>query len=145
MHTRRAFLAGLAAGAVASFALGPGRAFAAQPTVELIALPHWPVQDALKPVRAYLATLDGRVRVVEQNAESPEGEKRLASLGLKGHIPIVLVIDGSFRFKRQDGSTVEFKDFPAKAANPLGLNGKWTVSDFQEQVAATLAKQEKRP
>lgn len=143
MQTRRAFLAALGAGVAATLVWRPADALAAPPTVEIIALSHWPVQNALKPVRAFLGKLDGRVRVVELDAESPAGEKRIAALGLKGHIPIVLVIDGSYRFKRQDGSSVEFKDFPAKALNPLGLNGKWTEADFEAQVNARLGKEGK--
>jgi hypothetical protein len=111
--------------------------------VEIIALPHWPVQDALKPVRAFLATATGRVKVVELDAESPEGENRISALGLKGHIPILLLINGSDRFKRADGTLVEFKDFPAKAGNPLGLNGSWTVVDFQTAVKAALGEPKK--
>jgi hypothetical protein len=145
MHTRRSFLAALAAGTVAALAWRHPVALAAQPTVEIIALPHWPVRDALKPVRSYLAKLKGRVRVIELDAESPEGEKRLRALGLKGHIPILLLIDGSYRFKRGDGSAVELKDFPAKAANPLGLNGTWTVADFEALVAARLSQGGKQP
>ena len=140
MQTRRGFLAALAAGAVATLLWKPAAALAAQPTVEIIALSHWPVRNALKPARAFLAKLDGRVRVVELNAESPAGEKRIASLGLKGHIPILILVDGSYRFKRQDGSAVEFKDFPAKAANPLGLNGTWSEADFEAVVKAELGK-----
>lgn len=145
MQTRRAFLAALAAAAAAALLWQPAATLAAQPTVEIIALSHWPVRNALKPARAFLDKLAGRVRVVELDAESPAGEKRTGALGLKGHIPILIVIDGSYRFKRQDGSAVEFKDFPAKAANPLGLNGTWSEADFEAVVNAQLGKQGTRP
>lgn len=85
-----------------------------------------------------LATLTGRVKVVEFDAESADGEKRINSTGLKGHVPMLLLINGSDRFKRADGTTVEFKDFPAKAGNPLGLNGSWTVDDFKAAVNAAV-------
>jgi hypothetical protein len=119
---------------------GPISARAAEPTVEIIALSHWPVQDALKPVREFLGSLAGRVHVVELDAESPEGEKRIGAVGLKGHIPILLLINGSDRFERPDGTAVKFKDFPAKASNPLGLNGTWTVADFETAVRAALGE-----
>jgi hypothetical protein len=138
MVTRREFAAGLAIGAAISFLAGP--ALAAQPTVEIVALPHWPVQSALKPVRAFLGTLGTSVKVVELEAESPEGEKRIKAAGLKGHVPILLLINGSEKFKRPDGTQVEFKDFPAKADNPLGLNGLWSVADFEAAVNAALGK-----
>ncbi len=144
-HSRRYFLAALRR----SHGIGdPGRIVSRlcrQPTVEIIALSHWPVQDALKPARDFLGTLAGRVQVVELDAESPAGEKRIAALGLKGHIPILLLINGSDRFKRPDGTEVEFKDFPAKANNPLGLNGTWTEADFEAAVNAALGEPAKQP
>ncbi|HTO66884.1 MAG TPA: hypothetical protein VMM15_37180 [Bradyrhizobium sp.] len=138
MDKLRKFFATLAASAAAAVILMPALALAAPPTIEVIALGHSPVQDALKPVRDYLGGLDGRVRVVELNAESPEGARRVGAVGLKGHIPILLLIDGSYRFKRTDGTAVEFKDFPAKANIPLGLNGSWTVADFRTAVDTAL-------
>ena len=137
MITRRETLVLIAAAAVA----GSGRAaLAAQPVVEVLAMAHWPVQRALKPVRDLLARYDGRVRVVDMDIESPEGEKRLKSVGLKGHIPIVLLIDGNKSFKRVDGKAVDFVNFPVAAGNPMGLNGTWSVADFEAALRATLGE-----
>ena len=79
----------------------------------------------------------------ELDIESPEGVKRLKAVGLKGHVPILLLVNGSYRFKRADGTVVEFKDFPAAVGNPLGLNGSWTIADFESAVKAALGKPEK--
>ena len=136
MATRREFVAGAAASAAIALLAGPARA--APPTIEIVALPHSPVQNALRPVRDFLGSLGVRVKVVELDAESPAGEKRIKAAGEKGHIPILLLINGSDRFKRPDGTQVEFKDFPANADNPLGLNGSWSVSDFEAAVNAVL-------
>jgi hypothetical protein len=138
MATRRELLAGLAAGA--AMAVVTRSAWAASPTVEIIALPHSPVQNALKPVRAFLGTLGGRVKVVELDPESAAGEKRIKAVGVKGHVPILLLINGSDKFKRADGTAVVFKDFPAGAGNPLGLNVTWAVADFEAAVKAALGK-----
>jgi len=145
MSTRRDALnliGGLAALAAIPFAVKTlsGRAGAATSpaTIEVLAMGHWPVQDALKPVRAALAKFGERVRVVDVDIESPEGEKRAKAIGLKGHIPIVILINGSKSFKRPDGRTVEFVNFPAASSNPMGLNGAWTVSDFEAAVQAAV-------
>lgn len=138
MPTRRQFVAALGASAVATVLMVPFVARAATPTIEVIALSHSPVQNALKPVRDFLIGLGDKVKVVEIDVESAAGEKRLSALGLKGHIPILLVINGSDQYKRPDGAAVLFKDFPAKADNPLGINGSWTVADFQAAVNAAL-------
>lgn len=138
MATRREFVVALAAGAAIALLAGPARA--APVTVEIIALTHWPVQNALKPVRDFLGTLGGEVKVVDLDADSAAGEKRIRAVGEKGHVPILLLVNGNAHFKRPDGTLVEFKDFPAKADNPLGLNGSWSVADFEAAVNAALGK-----
>ena len=140
MVTRRSFVLSLALFTAIALSAGSPAAAAVQPTVEIIALSHWPVQNALKPVRDFLGTVAGQVQVVELDAESAEGAKRISAVGLKGHIPILLLINGNSQFKRSDGTVVEFRDFPAQAGNPLGLNGSWTVADFEAAVKAALGE-----
>ncbi|OGA18014.1 MAG: hypothetical protein A3H32_10750 [Betaproteobacteria bacterium RIFCSPLOWO2_02_FULL_63_19] len=133
MTTRRNIIA-----AAMVVAIAAGAAEAAPPTVEILSMSHWPVQSALKPVREFLARQGSRVRVVQKDVEGPDGEKRLKSIGLKGHIPLVLIIDGQHRYKRADGRVVEFVNFPAAAGNPMGLNGAWTTADFESALLARL-------
>ena len=124
----------------AGVALSGGYAAAAQPVVEVLAMTHWPVQNALKPVREFLAKYDGRIRVVDTDIEGADGVKRLKAVGLKGHIPIVLLIDGKKDFKRADGKTVDFVNFPVAAGNPMNLNGTWSVADFEAALRASLGE-----
>jgi hypothetical protein len=138
MATRREFIAALSGSAAIALLAASFAAGAAAPTVEIIALPHPPVQTALKPVRDFLSGLGSKVTVVELDAESPAGEKRLSALDLKGHIPILLVINGSAQFKRPDGTAVLFKDFPAQPGQELGANGLWSVADFEAAVNQAL-------
>ena len=139
MATRRDILA---LGATAALALlaKAAEAFGAEPTVEIVAMTHSPVQNALKPVRDFLSKFGGQVKVVELDLESPAGEKRIKAAGEKGHVPILLLVNGSDKFKRPDGTAVVFKDFPAGAGNPLGLNGSWSVADFEAAVKAALGQ-----
>jgi len=139
MATRRDIIA-LGATAALLLLAKAHDALGAEPTVEIIALPHSPVQNALKPVRDVLAKLGGQVKVVELDSESPAGEKRIKAVGEKGHVPILLLVNGSDKFKRPDGTAVVFKDFPAGAGNPLGLNGSWSVADFEAAVKAALGR-----
>ena len=135
MITRRTALL-----AAAGLMVGARAALAAQPVIEVLAMGHWPVQNALKPVRELLAKYQAKLRVSEVDIESPEGVKRLKAVGLKGHIPIVLLIDGNKSFKRADGKTVEFVNFPVAAGNPMNLNGTWSVTDFEAALRASLGE-----
>jgi len=128
MNTRRNFLAALAASALTLVA---GNALAAPPTVEIVAMAHPPVKMALAPLRNWLAAQGGKLKVIEVDVESPAGEKRLAAVGLDGHIPIVILIDGQYRQKRKDGAAMEFVNFPAIEGAPPGVRGKWTTADVQ--------------
>jgi len=128
MKSRRHFLAALA---VSTLALAAGHALAAPPTVEIVAMPHPPVKMALAPLREWLAAQGPKLKVVETDIESPQGEKRLAAAGLSGHVPIVILIDGQFRQKRKDGVALEFVNFPAIEGAPSGVRGKWTTADVQ--------------
>lgn len=121
----------LTASAIAVTSLGTGLAWAAQPVVEIIAFAHPPVQSALKPLRDWLAAQGKKVRVTEIDMESPEAEKRLAAIGVKGHIPIVVLVDGKYKHTRQDGSAVEFVSFPNSPGTPTGVKGGWSAEDVQ--------------
>ena len=126
---RRRWLATLAAAGVALL-LAPA-AHAAQPVVEIIAFAHPPVQSALKPLRDWLATQGGRLKVVEIDMETPAGEKRLQAVGVKGHVPVVVLIDGQHQHQRADGSPVDLVSFPAGPGTPPGAKGTWTTADVQ--------------
>lgn len=135
MTTRRHFLATLA---FAALALATGNALAAPPTVEIVAMAHPPVIAALKPLREWLAAQGGKLRVVELDAESPAGMKRLRSAGLTGHVPILILIDGKSGFQRPDGGRVDFLNFPAIASSPPGIRGNWVTEDVQAVLKARM-------
>lgn len=109
-----------------------GAAWAAQPVVEIIAFAHPPVQSALKPLRDWLATQGKHARVVEIDMETPAGEKRAAAVGVTGHVPILILVDGKYAFARKDGAAIELKSFPA-APN---MKGSWTIDDAKAVISA---------
>jgi len=135
MTRRRNFIASLAASA---FALAAGHALAAPPTVEILAMPHPPVKMALAELRGWLAAQGTKLKLVETDIDSAQGEKRLAAVGLSGHIPVVILIDGQYRVKRQDGTMQAFVNFPAVAGTPPGARGTWTTADVQTAIAERL-------
>ena len=126
MITRRTCLSALASAAI----VATTPATAAEVVVEVLGMQHWPVQNALKPVRELIASYGPALRVSDMDIESAEGVARLRSVGMKGHIPIVILINGAMQFKRADGSVVTFLNFPVAANNPMGMNGAWSIDDF---------------
>ena len=132
-HTRRQWLA-----TAAVMVLSSGAAQAATPVIEIVAFAHPPVQSVLKPLRDWLAKQGGKVKVVEIDMETPEGEKRLQAVGVKGHVPVVVLIDGQYRHKRADGSTVELLSFPAVPSAPAGFKGGWSVDDAKAAISSAM-------
>lgn len=116
----------------AALLLSMGAAWAAQPVVEIIAFTHPPVQSALKPLRDWLATQGKRARVVEIDMETPAGEKRAAEVGVTGHVPILILVDGKYAFNRKDGAVIELKSFPATS----NMKGSWTIDDAKAVISA---------
>ncbi len=129
--------------AVAALAMVSGLAWAAPPTIEIIAMAHPPVQSALRPLREWLGSQSNKVRVIELDAESPQGEKRLETVGQRGHIPIAILIDGKMQFRRKDGTGVTFLNFPAIKESPAGIRGDWLTEDVQAALLQRLNKSAK--
>jgi len=121
----------------AAIAIAPV-AHAAPLTVEIVSMAHYPVQNALKSIRDMLGKYGTRIRVVELDVDTADGAKRLKSAGLKGHIPLVIFVDGKYRYQRADKTAVEFINFPAAAGNPMGLNGVWSAADVEAVIEKRL-------
>lgn len=102
-------------------------ALAAPPTVEIVAFAHPPVVSALKPLRDWLGSQGGKVKIVETDKESPAGAQRLQAVGVKGHVPIVILVNGQHQHKRADGSAVELISFPGAKT--------WTLEDAKAVVS----------
>lgn len=137
MMTRRHFILSIAATMLSIFS---GVSQAAQPSIEIVAMSHPPVQSALQPLREWLAKQGGKFHVAEIDAESPQGVKRLASIGLVGHVPIAILIDGKQQYRRKDGSLVNFVNFPAVKESPPGARGDWQISDVQAALTERMNK-----
>ncbi len=135
--TRRKLIARVAAWLALAPALRASTAWAAPPTVEIIAFAHPPVESALKPLRDWLSSQGPRVRVVEIDMDSPAAGKRLQALGLKGHVPIVVLVNGQYRVTRKDGSSAELVSFPSDKLPP-GTTRGWSVEDAQAAIKALM-------
>ena len=51
---------------------------------------------------------------------------------------LLILIDGKRGFQRQDGSRVDFINFPAVASSPPGIRGDWVAEDVQAVLKARM-------
>jgi len=123
---------------LASFLFSVGQVLAAPPVVEIVAMPHPPVKAALSQLREWLAGQGKKITVKGTDSESPDGIKRMQSVGLSGHIPVLILIDGQYRIKRKDSSMVEFVNFPNQPNTPFGARGGWIAADVQAVLAERI-------
>jgi hypothetical protein len=121
--------------AAASMLWSSGLVLAATPVIEIIAMPHPPVKAALSQLREWLVAQGNKITVKEIDSESADGIKRMQSVGLSGHIPVLILIDGQYKIKRKDNSTVELVNFPNQPNTPSGARGNWTTADVQVVLA----------
>lgn len=128
------------AGCLLSAAAGLAPVWAAPPVVEVFAYAHPPVVSALKPVREMLGRQNAGVKVVEIDLDQPEAEKRLAGLGIRGHVAAAILVDGQRAFTRADGKVVEFVNFPAGSDGPAAMRGTWTPADLEAALKQRKAK-----
>ena len=105
-------------------------------SIEIIGFGHPPVELALKQTRQWPSKQVGELRVIEINMESPEAVARLKALGLNGHFPVVILIEGQHRFTNRDGSFVEFVGFQCGLGVPGGAKSKRSAADIETAVAA---------
>ncbi len=105
--------------------------------VEIVALDHWPIQNALKQTRKLLESYGGQIKITEMDAESSAGKARLKKSGIKGHIPVVIFVDGKYRHK-VNGREVIFKYFPVDSESPMNIDGKWSAEDVKAVIEQKL-------
>jgi len=136
MINRRALMAAVAATALLQSA---PMAYAADPVeVEIIGLAHWPVQNALKPILEMLEGFGDQITITEYDADTQQGKDKMSDAGQRGHVPVLILIDGEYQFTREDGSAIGFLNFPADAENPANLNGSWGIDDVQYIVSRAV-------
>jgi hypothetical protein len=70
-----------------------------------------------------------KIAVFGYDFESEEGEKFKAQRGIRGHIPLVIWIDGKSTVQL-DGAPVTFSGFPS-GAGPSFFQGKWNLGDLK--------------
>jgi len=89
--------------------------WAASPVeVEIVALDHWPIRRALEQTLEMLS-------------------------GMKGHIPVVIFVDGEFKHTLE-GQEVIFENFPVASESPMKLDGKWSAGDVRAVIEAKLGE-----
>ena len=107
------------------------------PSVELIYLNHGPVRKVIADIDNLLEGYGEQIHITHYTFGSPEGETFAESKKLKGHIPMVVYIDGSMKFT-VDNRSVEFISFPQGGGTGFVADGEWSIDDLKQVIDGIL-------
>lgn len=117
----------------------PVECTAAQPLqLEILFMNHGPMQPTIRNLKALFKRNAGRVRVSWFDFDKQSGKSFMATKGIKGHIPLLIYINGDHTFDF-GGRKVTFMGFPTGKGPFRQVQGKWTVREL-EQVIHSLAR-----
>lgn len=122
--------------AVFSFAIN---LHAANPVkVDVLYMNHGPLQDTLNKMKALFGTYGSGLSVSWHDFDSEEGEKFMASKGVKQHVPLIIWIDGSPK-ATVGAKQLTFSGFPT-GSGPAFFQGKWTLEDLKAALNQATGK-----
>ncbi len=99
-----------------------------QVNVDVLYMNHGPMQPILRELRILFPKYKDKLTLSWYDVESKEGIAFKAKRGIKGHVPMVIWIDGKFE-QVVNNSKIKFTGFPT-GAGPSFAQGKWTFDDL---------------
>lgn len=97
--------------------------------VDIVYLNHPPVIPVLDQVTARLKPYGDKVKVTRYDFDTPEGAAFAQKMGIMGHDPLAIFVNGSQSFKL-NGRIVTFNSFPQGGGTGMVPNGDWTIDDL---------------
>jgi hypothetical protein len=97
--------------------------------VDVLYMNHGPLQDTLNKMKTIFSGYNTRLTVSWHDFESSDGEKFMASKGIKQHVPLAIWIDGKPTCT-VGSKKVTFAGFPT-GSGPAFFQGKWTMEDLK--------------
>ena len=106
--------------------------------IDVLYMNHGPLQDTLNKMKTIFSGYNTKLTVSWHDFESPDGEKFMASKGIKQHVPLVIWIDGNPK-AALGAKEVTFAGFPT-GSGPAFFQGKWTMDDLKAALDQSTAK-----
>jgi hypothetical protein len=97
--------------------------------IEVLYMNHGPLMDTLNKMKAVFSGYGDKLTVSWHDFDTPDGEKFMASKGIKQHVPLIIWINGTPK-TTVGGKEVTFAGFPT-GSGPAFFQGKWTMDDLK--------------
>ena len=111
---------------------------AAIPIVEVLYLNHGPMQPVVKQLKDTFSKYDGKIKVSWYDLDTSDGQKFMASLDIREHVPLIIRINGSDTVKLPQGN-VRLAGFPV-GSGPEPFQGKWTMKNLEAVLDQATAR-----
>jgi hypothetical protein len=108
-------------------------------SVDIIALNHPPLRPVLAEVDQLLTPYGAKVHVTHYDFDTPEGANFAQKMGLSGHIPLVIFVNGKDTFTL-NGRKVSFESFPQGQGTGMVADGAWTTADLDTVLKQATAQ-----
>jgi len=116
-----------------------GNTQAATPVkVDVLYMNHGPLMDTLNLMKGVFSGYGDKLSASWHDFDSEEGEKFMAKMGVKQHVPLVIWINGSPKVTvgvRQ----ITFTGFPT-GSGPAFFQGQWTLDDLRAALNQATGK-----
>ncbi len=106
--------------------------------VEILFMNHGPMQPTIRNLKSLFKSKAGNVQTSWFDFDQQSGKAFMKKKGLRGHIPLLIYINGAHTFHIR-GRRVIFMGFPTGKGPFRHVEGKWTIQDL-EQVIQSLAR-----
>ncbi len=106
--------------------------------VEVLYMNHGPLMDTVNKMKTIFSAFGDKLAVSWHDFDSPDGEKFMATKGIKQHVPLIIWIDGSPVVAMGD-KKVQFAGFPT-GSGPAFFQGKWTMDDLKAALNQATTK-----
>jgi hypothetical protein len=97
--------------------------------IDVLYMNHGPLMDTLNKMKTMFSGYGNKLAVSWHDFDTPEGEKFMASKGIKQHVPLIIWIDGKPKVTL-GAEEVTFAGFPT-GSGPAFFQGKWTMDNLK--------------
>lgn len=99
---------------------------------------HGPLLATIQEIKTLFAKYGKKIVVSWHDVETDDGAKFMAQKKIRGHIPLVIWMDGQVKFQ-VDGKEIIFAGFPT-GSGPYSFQGKWTLEDLRKALDQLTGK-----
>jgi hypothetical protein len=113
--------------------------YAANPVkVDVLYMNHGPLMDTLNMMKGVFSGYGDKLTVSWHDFDTEEGEKFMAKMGIKQHVPLIIWIDGKPKWT-VGVKQIIFAGFPS-GSGPAFFQGKWTLDDLKAALNIATGK-----